>query len=119
MPVCPRALGSLGGGGGGDSRQGTPLSLSSGPWLARVGGCVCPVLRAPAAGHGWHVGGGGGGDTGSKGPPPRELQWTAGQSWFALRQFTRPGSTMQRMDSSLNPVEAMHIDELDSFCQRP
>ena len=28
------------------------LSFSCGPWLARVGGCVCPVLRAPAAGHG-------------------------------------------------------------------
>ena len=43
----------LGGpGGGGAFKAGTPLSFSSGPRLARVGGCVCPVLRAPAAGHG-------------------------------------------------------------------
>ena len=42
----------LGGPGGGIQGRGTPLSFSSGPWLARVGGCVCPVLRAPAAGHG-------------------------------------------------------------------
>ena len=52
MPVCPRALGSCGGGGGGIQGRGTPLSFSSGPWLVRVGGCVCPVLRAPAAGQG-------------------------------------------------------------------
>ena len=51
MPVHPRALGSCRGGGGIQGR-GTPLSFSSGPWLVRVGGCVCPVLRAPAAGHG-------------------------------------------------------------------
>ena len=49
MPMCPRALGP---GGGGIQGRGTPLSFSSGLWLARVGGCVCPVLRAPAAGHG-------------------------------------------------------------------
>ena len=52
MPVCPRALGSCGGGGGGIQSRGTPLSFSSGPWLVHVGGCVCPVLEAPAAGHG-------------------------------------------------------------------
>ena len=50
VPVCPCALGLLG--GGGIQGRGTPLSFSSGPWLACVGGCVCPVLRAPAAGHG-------------------------------------------------------------------
>ena len=52
MPVCPRALGSCEGGGGGIQGRGTPWSFSSGPWLVRVGGCVCPVLPAPAAGHG-------------------------------------------------------------------
>ena len=65
VPVCPRALGS---GGGGFQGRGTPVSFSSRPWLARVGGCVCPVLQAPAAGHGCPTTrllcGGGGGEGG-------------------------------------------------------
>ena len=36
VPVCPRALGPAGGGGGALKAGGTPLSFSSGPWLARV-----------------------------------------------------------------------------------
>ena len=43
MPMCPRALGSLGGGGGIQGR-GTPLSFSSGPWL-----CV-PGAPGPSSG---------------------------------------------------------------------
>ena len=50
-PAAPRTVGP-GGPGGGIQGKGTPLSFSSGPWLARVGGFVCPVLRALAAAHG-------------------------------------------------------------------
>ena len=78
MPVCPRTLGPAGEGGGVFHGRGTPLSFSSGPWLARVGGCVCPVLRAPAAGHGcptaWLLGESVGRVTGSFLQPTTEPQ---------------------------------------------
>ena len=54
VPVCvgARAVGGPWGGGGAFKAGAHLLSFSCGPWLACVGGCVCLVLRALAAGHG-------------------------------------------------------------------
>ena len=77
--------GPRGGGGGGIQGGGTPLSFSSGPWLARVGGCVCPVLWALAAGHGcpttWLLRESGGRVTGSFLQPTTEPQRGAQGVW--------------------------------------
>ena len=52
MPPCLCVSTRWGpGGGGGSQGRGTPVLFSSRPWLARVWGCKCPVLRAPSAGH--------------------------------------------------------------------
>ena len=52
MPLCVGARAVGGSWGAGVQGRGTALSCFSGPWLVCVGGCVCPVLRAPTAGHG-------------------------------------------------------------------
>ena len=52
MPVCPRALGSRGGGGGGLSRHGhTSVVLQRAVVGARGGLCV-PGAPGPSSGHG-------------------------------------------------------------------